>query len=250
MLCFSASVTAQEAPSGRMFIGETLTYEGKIRKFLKSLSIAELTFAVTSVPELNELSIKSEAESKGTLLKLFRYSFLQQYDSTLDLARFRTLTTVKHDVQKERVRESAAVFNYDARRVTFVETDPKDPMRPPRRIASEIGDQMYDMISAIYAVRLLPLAVGKRFEFSVSDSGLVYKVPFNVTAREMQKTVVGKVFCYRVEPQIFGPGRLIDQKGKMVIWMTDDARHLPVRAKVDTGYGTVEIKLKSAVTPK
>src|SRR5688572_24021131 len=97
VLSLAAPIAAQEKPSARMFVGETLTYEGKIKKFLKALSIAELRFAVTSAPDLNELLIKSEAESKGTLLKLFRYSFLQKYDSTLDLARFRTLTTVKHD---------------------------------------------------------------------------------------------------------------------------------------------------------
>lgn len=243
------STAAQQAPPGRMFAGEKLKYEGRIQKLTRGWSIAELTFEATSAANSNELVIKSEAVSKGTLLKLFRYSFLQQYGSTVDLAKFRILKTTKHDVQKQRVRDSEALFNYRDKRVTFVETDPKDPMRAPRRIASEIGDEMYDMISAIYAVRLLPLAVGKRFEFSVSDSGLVYKVPFNITARELQNTVNGKVFCFRVEPQIFGPGRLIDQKGKMVIWMTDDARHLPVRAKVDTSYGTVDIKLKSAVLP-
>lgn len=233
-----------------MFAGETLVYEGKLKKFLRGLSIAELTFTATSDSGSNELVVRSQAVSKGTLLKLFRYSFLQQYESTLDLATFRTLKTTKHDVQKQRVRDSEAVFDYGQKRVTFVETDPKDAMRAPRRIASEIGEQMYDMISAIYAVRLLPLAVGKQFEFSVSDSGLVYKIPFSVTARERQDTVVGKVWCFRVEPAIFGPGRLIEQKGKMVIWMTDDERHLPVKAQVDSGYGRVDIKLKSAVNPK
>jgi len=234
---------------GEMFSGETLVYEGKLRKFLRGLSIAELTFTANTSPDGKDLNIVSKAESKGTLLKLFRYSFLQEYGSRIDLEKFRTLTTTKHDVQKKRVRDSEAVFDYAQKRVTFVETDPNDSMRAPRRIASEITEQMYDMISAIYAVRLLPLSVGKKFEFSVSDSGLVFKVPFSVTAREMQNTVVGKVWCYRVEPEIFGPGRLIDQKGKMVIWMTDDSRHLPVKAQVDTGYGRVDIKLKSATNP-
>jgi hypothetical protein len=156
------------------------------------------------------------------------------------------LKTVKHDVQKERVRDSEAVFNYTTNRVTFVETDPKDPMRPPRRIASEIDSHMLDMISAIYALRTLPLAVGQRHEFSVSDSGLVYKIPFLVTAREMQKTVLGKMWCLRIEPEIFGENRLIEQKGEMVIWVTDNDRHTPVRSTIKTQYGKFDIKLKSA----
>jgi hypothetical protein len=123
-------------------------------------------------------------------------------------------------------------------------------MRPPRRIASEIGDQLYDMISAIYAVRLMPLAVGQRVELNVSDSGLIYKVPFSVTAREVQKTILGKVACFRVEPDIFGPGRLIERKGKMIIWMTADERHIPVRAQLNTEFGKVDVKLKSYTKPR
>jgi hypothetical protein len=237
------SATPPELP-GRAFEGETMVYEGKLDKFI-DISVAELTLRSTSAPGSTDLVIDAKAISKGTLMKLFRYSFLQHYESTVDLTAFRILRTTKHDVQKERVRDGEALFDYKERRVTYVETDPKDLMRPPRRIASEISDPVYDMISAIYAIRLMPLAVGKRMELSVSDSGLIYKVPLSVTARKLQKTKIGRVWCYQIEPDIFGPGRLIEQKGKMTIWMTEDRRHIPVRAEIDTQYGKIEIKLKS-----
>ncbi len=244
----AAAVVAQPAatpPAAQMFAGETLKYEGKGSKLKISMTIADLTFAASSAPNSNQLLIKAEAVSKGTLLRFFRYSFLQQYESTADLNTFQILKTTKHDVQKERVRDSEAIFDYEGKRVSYTETDPKDPTRPPRRIASEIGGQLYDMISAIYAVRMLPLAVGKKFEFSVSDSGLVYKIPFTVTAREQQKTILGNVWCFRVEPEIFGKGRLIEREGKMTIWMTDDERHTPVRSQIKTDFGKFDIKLKS-----
>lgn len=247
---FSQPEAAATPPSAQIFVGETLKYEGKINKILRGMSIADLTFSAGSMPNSNELVIKAEAVSKGTLLKLFRYSFLQQYQSVIDLSSFRILKTVKHDVQKERVRDSEALFDYKEKRVSYIESDPKDPMRPQRRIASEIGQQMYDMISAIYAARLAPLAVGKRFEFSVSDSGLVYKVPFAITARELQKTIYGNVWCFRVEPEIFGKDRLIEQKGRMVIWMVDDARRTPVRSQIRSEFGKFDIKLKSATVFK
>ena len=232
--------------AGRIFAGETIVYDGKLDKFI-DISVAELTFKSTTVPGTKDLVIDAQAVSRGTLLKLFRYSFLQQYASTVDVSSFKIMRTTKHDVQKERVRDGEAIFDYGERRVTYVETDPKDKMRPPRRIASEITDPVYDMISAIYAVRLMPLAVGKRMELTVSDSGLIYKVPIAVVAREQQKTKIGRVWTFRVEPEIFGPGRLIEQKGKMTIWMTDDVRHIPVRAEIDTQFGQIEVKLKSYV---
>ena len=80
---------------------------------------------------------------------------------------------------------------------------------------------------------------------TVSDSGLVYKVPVKVTARERQKTEIGKVWCWRVEPQVFGPGRLIEREGSMIIWITDDARRIPVRSQVNSSIGRFEIKIQS-----
>ncbi len=237
------------AMSASKFDGEKLTFEGRASKLKLSIAIADLTFSTAITPKGDQISIRSIAESKGTMLKLFRYSFMQDYESVVDLSSFRIVKTVKKDVQKQRVRDSEAEFDYQMKRVTYVETDPKDVNRPPRRIASEISDPMNDMISAIYAMRLRELAVGDRFELSVSDSGLVYKVPVAITKREQLGTAIGKFWCLRVEPEIFGPGRLIEQKGKMVLWLVDDKLHTPVKAQVDTQYGKVEIKLKAITKP-
>lgn len=224
--------------------GETLTYEGKVSKIIQGIAVADLTFTVDRI-EGRDFLIKAEAKSKGTLLKLFRFSFLQRFESTIDDSDFRVIRTVKHDVQKERVRDSEALFDYGDKRVTWTETDPKEPMKPPRRIASEIEGSTHDLISGIYSLRMLPLAVGKTFHLKVSDSGLVYDVPVRVTAREMQKTEIGKVMCFRVEPDVFGPGRLVEGKGSMVIWITDDVRRIPVRSRVDSSVGKIEIKIQS-----
>ncbi|MGE3465946.1 MAG: DUF3108 domain-containing protein [Pyrinomonadaceae bacterium] len=249
------TVSSSEATSSndpvKMFAGEKLVFEGKISRLRLSIKVAELTLQSEHNASDNELVIRTVAESQGTLLRLFRFSFLQRYESTIDLLSFRITKTTKHDVQKERVRNSEALFDYAEKRVTWVETDPKDLNRPPRRIASEITSPMHDIVSGIYALRLDPqLAVGKRFEFTVSDSGLVYKVPVIVTGRERLGTEIGKVWCFKIEPQVFGKGRLIEQKGKMVIWMVDDPTRVPVKARIDSQYGKIEIKIKSASLPK
>lgn len=226
--------------------GETLAYEGKISKIIRGIAVADLTLTLSKTPDGDDYLVKAEAKSKGTLLKLFRFSFVQQLQSSIDSENFRAVRTVKHDVQKERVRNSEALFDYSERRVTYVETDPNDTMRPPRRIASKIDDTSHDLISGLYSLRLMPLAVGKTFRMSVSDSGLVYEIPVRVTAREQQKTIFGRQWCFRVEPEVFGPNRLIEREGDMTIWITDDTRRLPVRSVVNTPYGKVDIRLKSA----
>ncbi|MBK7394264.1 MAG: DUF3108 domain-containing protein [Chloracidobacterium sp.] len=237
-----AQPEVKETP-GRMFVGETAKYEARFSKFI-SFSVAELTITASLAPNGSDLIINGDAVSKGTLIRMFGFSFLQQYVSTVDLKDFRILKTTKHDVQKERVRDSEAIFDYGQKRVSYTETDPKDPNRPPRRIASDIDETMNDISSAIFAMRMLPLAVGKRYELPVSDSGVVYKVPIAVTRRELIKTAIGKVWCVRVEPEVFGTGRLIEEKGKLVIWVTDDDRRVPVKAQIDASIGKVGIKIK------
>jgi len=249
MACALVFATAQtnKAKQQTPFIsGETLTYEGKISKIIRGIAVADLTFTLLKDPKSEDYLIKAEARSKGTLLKLFRFSFLQEVESSIDSDTFRAMRTVKHDVQKERVRNSEALFDYGDRRVTYVETDPNEPMRPPRRIASEINDISHDLISSIYSVRMMPLAVGKVFRMSVSDSGLVFDIPVRVTGREIQKTIFGKQWCFRIEPEIFGTGRMIEREGSMVIWITDDARRLPVRSLINSPYGKIDVRLKSA----
>src|SRR5690606_5827610 len=141
---------------------------------------------------------------------------------------FRVVKTVKHDVQKERIRDSEALFNYADKRVTYTESDPNAPLKAPRRIASDLEGTTHDLISGVYSLRMLPLAVGKTFDLRASDSGLVYTIQVRVTAREMQKTEIGRVMCFRVEPEVFGNGRMIENKGSMIIWITDDVRRIPV----------------------
>ncbi|CAN5815577.1 hypothetical protein BH20ACI4_BH20ACI4_14890 [soil metagenome] len=231
--------------------GEKLTYEGNFSKLLlRGIDVAELSMTVYNSPDKEDYFVKAEAKSKGTLLKLFSFSFYQKVESTVDGDSLTILKTIKRDEQGDRVRDSEAVFDYTSDKVTYVETDPKDPQKPPRRVASSINDETQDLLSGIYALRRLPFAVGKTFMLSVSDSGMVYQVPIRITGRERQKTVLGKVMCWRVEPEVFGENRMIEQKGEMTIWITDDNRRIPVRSKIETKIGKVEIKLRKVEKAK
>jgi len=226
-------------------VGESLTFEGKINKFAVSVTIGDMTLEVVEATNDGRLQLKADARSRGTMLKLFRYSFLQQIDSFTDARDLRSFSTKKHDVQKQKIRDSLATFDYPDRKVTWTETNPAEPLKPPRTIASDLDGRTHDIVSALYLIRTLPMSVGYRTIFNVSDSGLVYKIPVRVAARERQKTIFGEVWCYRIEPDVFGPGRFFEQNGKMEIWITDDARRIPVRARVNAEVGKVDVRLKS-----
>jgi hypothetical protein len=56
----------------------------------------------------------------------------------------------------------------------------------------------------------------------------------------------------RVEPEVFGEGRLLRGKGRMSLWYTDDERRLPVKAQIYNELGKLDLKLKSVrkLTPR
>lgn len=240
------TVFAQKSAKAEPFkAGESLVYEGKFSKLLlRGIEVADLSFTVENISNSKNYLVKAEAKSKGTLAKLFGLDFNENIQSIVSGENFAILNTAKRDEQGDRVRESEAVFDYDTKKVIYVETDPRDAARPPRRVASPIQTDTQDLISGIYSIRRLPLAVGKTFELNISDSGLVYKIPVRVTAREKQNSVLGKIWCFRVEPEVFGENRLIEKDGSAVLWITDDARRLPVRAQFDLDIGKLEVKLK------
>lgn len=249
--CISFAYAQTNVKTNPYTVGEVLTYEGKFNKLIfRGADVADITFAVSNVPNSRKYQVKAQASSKGTILKLIRKSFAQSIESTVDNESFSILKTVKREEEGDRVRDSEATFDYVNKKVTYVETDPKDLMRPPRRIASVIENGTYDLISGVYAIRRLPLAIGKTFILNVSDSGLVYKVPVRVIAREQQETILGKVICFRVVPEVFGEGRMIESDGSMTIWITDDNRRLPVRAQINTKIGRIEVKLRKAEIKK
>lgn len=244
-----SSVVKNAASEQPFAVGENLTYEAKWSKsLLRGVDVADLNFKIVKASdgEGNRLLFQGEAISKGTLMKIARFSFMQKIDSTVDASNFRILHTIRRDEQKDRVRDGEALFDYKSRRVVYREIDPNNPQRAPRTITSPLETTTHDLLSAIYFLRRQPLAVGKNFELSVSDSGVVYQIPVKVLAREELKTALGKVWTLRVEPEVFGDRRLVPGEGKMIIWFTDDARHLPVRSQIQADIGKIEIKIKQA----
>jgi hypothetical protein len=234
---------------------EELVYEGEFsRALLRGINVAELRFTAnraqaSSTTQSNAapqstLHFTLEAVTKGLLRKLFGLNYHQRVESTVEPASFSVLLTTKLDEQGKRKRTSEAVFDKSAGQVVWTERDPNDPTREPRVVTSPASGAVQDIASAFYYLRTQPLETGKSLEILVSDSGQVYHIPVTVSERKKMKTVLGQVQTIKVEPEIFGDNRLLRGKGKLAIWFTDDARHIPVRARINNELGTLDIKLK------
>jgi hypothetical protein len=156
--------------------------------------------------------------------------------------------TTKLDQQGKRVRTSEASFDSKDGKVVWTELDPNDPARAPRTISSDFSGQMNDVVSAIYYLRTQRLEPGKTLAVSISDSGRVYAVPVHVIEKIQLKTILGRVSVVRVDPELFGEGGLVNTKGQFSVWLTDDYRHIPVKARIKADFGTFDITLKKVST--
>lgn len=231
---------------------EQLVYEGEFsRLMLRGINVVELKFSADRAPLQPEIVptatpnalLIAEVNSKGWFSKLFGLRFRYRVESTVEAKSFAVLRTNKLDEQGERVRTSDAVFNREENKITWTERDPRTPEREPRVVVADLDGTLHDIVSVFYYLRRQELQLGQSFELQLSDSGAVYQVPARVVERKRLKTLLGEVQAVRVEVEVFG--RLVNEKGEFSVWFTDDARHIPVRAQINSNIGTLEIKLKS-----
>ncbi|HXQ73889.1 MAG TPA: DUF3108 domain-containing protein [Pyrinomonadaceae bacterium] len=232
---------------------EELHFEAEFsRALLRKIDVADLKFHASTTPLTNEfyaLTFKADITSKGFFARLFNLKFRERVESIVEPLTFTVKKTTILDEQGKRVRETNSTFDSSKGQMTWTLRDPNNPQSEPRHTITEFSGQLQDVLSAIYFIRTQPLEVGKGFDIYIGDGGRVYTIPVKVLEKKRMKTVVGRVDAFRVNAELFGPERLIDdEKGEFSIWFTADPRHIPVGGRVKTDYGTFDIKLKRIIT--
>ena len=248
---------AQKATSRAFEPLEELHFEAEFsRALLRRLDVADLKFRATRTPTSDQtdengyaLTFKAEVTSKGFLGRLFNIDFREVVESIVEPLSFTVQKTTIRDEQGKRVRETHSTFDRSKGQMTWTLRDPNNPQSEPRQATTEFSGQLQDVLSAIYFIRIQKLEVGKSFDIFIGDGGRVYTIPVQVLEKKRMKTVLGRVDALRVNAELFGPERLIDdEKGEFSIWVTADARHIPVGGRIKTDYGTFDIKLKRVIT--
>ena len=233
---------------------EELHFEAEFsRALIRKLDVADLKFHASRTENGDDqysLTFKAEVTSKGFFARLFNLKFKETVESIVEPLTFTIKKTTILDEQGKRVRETKTTFDKTKGQMTWTLRDPNNPQSEPRHTITEFsGQQLQDVLSAIYFIRTQPLEVGKGFDIFIGDGGRVYTIPVKVLERKRMRTVLGRVDAFRVNAELFGPERLIDdEKGEFSIWFTADARHVPVGGRVKTDYGVFDIKLKRVIT--
>ena len=107
-----------------------------------------------------------------------------------------------------------------------------------------------DAFGSLYYIRTLPLQVGQTYTVDVHSGDKVYPLTVSVLKREKIKVPAGKFDCIVVEPFLRGPGIFVSKGKKLIVWLTDDERHMPVRMRSEVFIGHVSAELLPATTGK
>jgi hypothetical protein len=101
-----------------------------------------------------------------------------------------------------------------------------------------------DAIAALFYARTLPLEPGRRFQIPVNEAGRQLVVELSVAQRERISVQGREVAAVRLEPRM-KRGAASRRSATATIWVSDDARKLPLALDLEAAFGHVRLELVS-----
>ena len=113
----------------------------------------------------------------------------------------------------------------------------------------EIPEDTYDFAGLLFAIRAMDLTLGKTRALTVLEDDKLYSIKLQPEAREKVTTRAGsydtvKIATSRVK------GLENDKLYNLRIYVTNDARRLPVLITADPSWGSVRVELTSVTGSK
>ena len=232
-------------------IGETLSYEVSFSKLIFSGTIGELKLSVSKPVDSSNadvLELKAEAVSKGFFPALFGVKVRDRYNSLVSQNDFGLQTSTKLVEEGKVRREQKSVVNREVGRVTYTDRELSKTKSEPTVKEKQSPSWVQDLLSAIYFVRTQPLKEGDVVPVPISDAAEVYNVEVVAGAREEIKTRIGRFKAIQLNAKVFD-GRYIKRSGEMLVWVTDDERRIPLRARIKVSGSTITVDLKRTAIP-
>jgi hypothetical protein len=114
---------------------------------------------------------------------------------------------------------------------------------------ADIPPCVHDVFGALYSLRNLHLDPGQTTQIPVSDGKKSVSAKVEAQARESVKTPSGTYKTIRYEAYLFN-NVLYRRPAHLFIWLSDDARKLPVqiRVKMQFTIGTITLQLEKEET--
>jgi hypothetical protein len=228
-----APAAAPPHPDYPFAVGEKLSYSAK----LGMLTLGSATLEVVSLDTVRGVeSFRLRFRLKGKNAFYSLDDVLESWVGTSDLISRRFVQDfVENDKPKHRLYEifpDSGYFRQQGRDTTLA--TPTEPL---------------DDAGFFYFVRVTPLQVGRKYSYDRYFRKEKNPVRIEVLKREKLELPDGsKVQCLVLHPVIDTKG-LFSKRSETRIWLTDDARRLPVQVRTKFPFGTITLRLKDTVLP-
>ncbi|UCE06307.1 MAG: DUF3108 domain-containing protein [bacterium] len=216
-------------PNNAFHVGEKLTFVIRYGPVVAGSSTMSIP-AVTNIKGNKSYKIVTEARSSAFFSTF--YKVRDRVESYVDQDGLFSWRFEKH--LREGKYRADQLVEYDHVNGWAV-SNKKDTMKIPPCVQ--------DILSSFYYVRTQELEVGRSLFIDNHADNKLYPLEIKVHKKERIKIRAGEFDCLVVEPILRATG-LFKSKGRLLVWLTDDERKIPVqmKSKIFIGYITAELK--------
>jgi hypothetical protein len=185
----------------------------------------------------NERKVTATAESQGVVNVIFPVR--DRFEAHFDPRTFCSLSIFKHSEEGSHKRETS--IHFDSARKKSVLDEKNLKTGETKHVENDFPGCATDIITGFYYLQSLPLLLGATYEFPISD-GKTALVRATVEKREQVKTGAGTFPALLVTAEAVSGS--LQGKGKIWVWYSDDASHVPVQMRAKLGWGTLLFRLQ------
>ncbi|HEV2860680.1 MAG TPA: DUF3108 domain-containing protein [Pyrinomonadaceae bacterium] len=235
LLCLSTAARAQAPFSAAPYrTGERLTYTVAFSNFPTAAHV-ELEVAGRGEFYGREgVELRAHVETIGVVSAAL-YAINNNYTSFVD-----PLTGTPYRAQqiiREGARAEDLTREFDA--ATAAAPSSNSQKQPTLGVPGT-----FDLLSALYRLRALPLAPGAAYRLTVQNGATAYDTEIKVTGRELIKTNVGSSNALVTQVRVRGDASADDYRVR--VYFTDDERRVPVLITARHRAGEIRAELASA----
>lgn len=213
--------------------GQTLHYEAEWRFWTAGVATVRIERSGS------QEHVAATADASGAVALLYRVQ--DRFNSYFDPKGLCSYKLLKHTEEGSHRRETVISYDYARGKAILEERNLKDNQQ--KRTENDIPGCVTDVLSGIFYVGSLPLQPGANYTFPLNDGGKTVTVQAHAEGKEQVKTPAGTFQTIRVGPE--GDSGILKNRGRIWIWYTDDAQHLPVQMRAKLFWGTLTIYLTS-----
>lgn len=168
------------------------------------------------------------------------------YESELDERGAKTLMTYHGYAWGKKSRSERTIFDYVKRLARMQKTTPEETENRVKKLPGD-EEQMRDILTAIYFMRQNAHSITGPMQTSIYSDGKEYPVVLKPGAKK-NFTLNGRQIAATAYEIVDAPGGR-KWPGGVKVWLTADARRLPVRIEIQQSVASLQLDLQSVEGP-